>query len=77
MPKQETVVAEPIVSNGNNSVQEAKLLIREREQERVNAASEAIQSVLKQYHCALIATPSIAQDGRIQAAPAIQALPED
>lgn len=70
-------MAKTVEANGADSVQEAKLLLQQNAQDRVNSCSDAIKRTLEQYHCVIVAIPQLTQDGRIQAVPAIQAVQED
>ncbi len=45
-------------------------------EDRVEQAAQAIQDILKQYHCAIIAVPSLTNDGRIVATVQIVARPD-
>ncbi len=45
----------------------ARQLLKDKQAQRETACAAAIQAVLAEHHCALLAVPSITQDGRIVA----------
>jgi hypothetical protein len=47
--------------------EQALQFVEEDRQQRIQAAAEAVQAVLAQHRCALVAVPQIAPDGRIVA----------
>lgn len=47
------------------TIEEAQRIIQEQQREQFVRCQRAIQAVLQQYQCALVAVPQITPDGRI------------
>jgi hypothetical protein len=57
------------------TIEEAKALMQQERDQRGQACNQAIQSILAKFNCALVAIPSITEDGRVIAR--VQIIPRD